>query len=92
LDIPSWAITAIGLVAAACTTVAFVPQVVKVWRLKRADEISQSTFLLLSVGVVIWLGYGVLIDSWSLIVANGATVVLTLTILGLKFRWEHAPR
>jgi MtN3 and saliva related transmembrane protein len=91
MALPDWSITAVGLVAATCTTVAFVPQVVRVWRLKRADEISQSTFLVLSVGMLIWLGYGVLIDSWPLIVANGVTVVLTVTILALKLHWDRSP-
>ncbi|MCI4373707.1 MAG: SemiSWEET transporter [Thermoplasmata archaeon] len=86
-----WSITVIGLIAATCTTVAFVPQVVRVWRLQRADEISLSTFLVLSVGMLIWLAYGVLLDSLPLIFANAVTVGLTLTIVALKLKWDRAP-
>ena len=63
MDFPDWLPTLIGSVGAVCTTGAFVPQVVRVWRLKRADEISLVTFLAFAVGTSVWLVYGFLIDS-----------------------------
>ena len=89
MDFPSWLPTLIGSVGAVCTTGAFVPQVVRVWRLKRADEISLATFLAFAVGTSVWLVYGFLIDSIPVIVANGATLVLALTIVVLKLSYDR---
>jgi MtN3 and saliva related transmembrane protein len=76
----------IGYVAATCTTGAFVPQVVRVWRLKSAREISFTTFLVFSVGTTAWLVYGFQIASLPVILANAVTLVLSLMILGLKVK------
>jgi MtN3 and saliva related transmembrane protein len=87
--LPDWSVVVIGLIAATCTTLAFVPQVVRVWRLKRADELSLTTLVVFSIGMLIWLGYGILIGSLPLIVANAVTVLLTMTILAMKLKWER---
>ena len=88
----TWLPTLIGVVAAFCTTGAFVPQVIRVWRLKRADEISLATFLLFSVGTLVWLVYGLLIGSLPVIGANSVTMVLALTILVLKLSYDRGAR
>ena len=85
--ISDWTITLIGSVAAALTTVAFVPQVIRVWRLKDARDISLPTFLIFSVGLVAWLVYGIYIASVPVIVANVLTLILSLTIVTLKLRY-----
>jgi MtN3 and saliva related transmembrane protein len=90
--IPAESVTVVGLVAGACTTIAFVPQTLRVWRLKRAEEISLTTYLVLTVGMLVWVTYGVLISSWPVIIANGVTVSLTTTILVLRVRWGGQPR
>ena len=90
MDLPSWTITVIGSIAGVCTTVAFLPQVLRVWRMKRADEISLTTFLVFSMGTSIWLIYGLLVASWPIIIANSVTLVLSLTILTLKLKWDRA--
>ena len=89
--VSSWSITLIGLIAATCTTGAFVPQVIRVWRLKRAEEISLATFLVLSIGSLVWLTYGLFISSLPVILANGVTFVLVATILALKVMWDRRP-
>jgi len=89
MDVPAWFPETIGGVAAVCTTVAFAPQLLRVWRLKRADEISLATFALFSVGTVLWTTYGFLIDSLPVILANGSTVVLAVAILALKLKWDR---
>jgi MtN3 and saliva related transmembrane protein len=88
------AITLIGSFSGACTTVAFLPQVLRVWRLKRADEISLVTFVVFSIGTFGWLTYGFLVGSWPIVLANGLTLVLALTLLALKLKWDRsgAPR
>lgn len=81
--------TLVGSVAAFFTTAAFVPQVVRVWRLRSAEDISLTTFLVFSVGMAVWLVYGLLIDSIPVILANGATLVLALTIVALKLNFDR---
>ena len=85
-------VTLVGSVAAVCTTGAFVPQVVRVWRLKRAEEISLATFLLFGVGTAVWLVYGLFIGSAPVIVANGITLVLALVIVAFKLDYDRHPR
>jgi MtN3 and saliva related transmembrane protein len=53
----------IGLLAGTLTTVAFIPQVIKIWRTKKADDISISMFLIFTVGVGLWMIYGIQIAS-----------------------------
>ena len=68
------AVTAIGLIAAVCTTVSFVPQLIRVWRLRSAREISLTMFLVFSLGTFLWLLYGILIRSLPVILANAVTL------------------
>lgn len=81
------AVNAIGMVAAVCTTVSFVPQLLRVWRLRSAREISLTMFLVFSLGVFLWLVYGIYIHSVPVILANAVTLVLSLAILALKVRF-----
>lgn len=81
--------TQIGMLAALCTTVAFVPQLLRVWRLRSARDISLTMFLVFSLGVFLWLLYGILIHSIPVILANGATLALSLAILSLKVRFDR---
>jgi len=85
-------VTALGLVAAALTTSSFIPQVVKVWRTKHAGDLSYGMFAVYSVGIWLWLVYGWLLGDLPLIVANGITFVLSMTILLLKIRFDRRAR
>lgn len=78
-----------GFAAASCTTVAFIPQLIRVIRLRSAREISLPTFLLFSVGVTLWLVYGLRIGSKPVIVSNAFTLVLSVSILVLKLRYDR---
>jgi MtN3 and saliva related transmembrane protein len=89
MALPDWATTLIGSIAAVCTTAAFVPQVIRVWRLRAAEEISLATFLLFAVGTFVWLLYGVVIGSWPVILANGVTFVLALSMVVLKLSFDR---
>ncbi|GIV59136.1 MAG: sugar transporter SemiSWEET [Rhodothermaceae bacterium] len=81
--------TVLGLVAAACTTVAFLPQVVKNWRTKSAGDLSFGMFGLFTIGVVLWLVYGVLIENLPIIAANMVTLVLNVINLVQMVRYRH---
>lgn len=75
------AVTLLGLAAATLTTLAFLPQVLKTWRSKSAEDLSVGTFSLFCAGVVLWLIYGLIISDLPIIVANTVTLVLQITIL-----------
>lgn len=80
----------LGTVAGSLTTVAFLPQVIKTWRTRSAQDISGLTFALFGSGVALWLLYGLMLDLWPVILANGVTLVLSLVILWFKLRYRPA--
>ena len=80
-------VTIIGFAAAALTTIAFLPQVIRTWKLKNAEHLSLPTFLIFSIGIFLWLVYGILISNLPIIVANSLTFVLGMTILFFKLKY-----
>ncbi|MGD0736626.1 MAG: SemiSWEET transporter [Terracidiphilus sp.] len=86
---PPWVMNSIGSIAAFCTTISFVPQLIRVWRRKSASDISLSMFLLFSFGVFCWLIYGIGMGAAPIIAANAVTLALALTILVLKLRYDR---
>ena len=80
----------LGFVAAFCTTAAFVPQLVRVLKRRSARDVSLPTFLMFSIGVFLWLVYGFDIHSKPVIASNGVTLVLSVSILVLKLRYDRA--
>lgn len=83
------AVDLIGYFAATCTTLSFLPQLIRVLKLRSARDISLGMFLVFSFGTVLWLAYGVAIHSWPVMVANAVTLVLALSILALKLRYDR---
>lgn len=81
-----------GGLAGILTTIAFIPQVIKTWRSGSAEDISLFMFILFSTGVLLWLIYGVAIDSVPVIAANGVTLLLALSVLILKVRYMRIQR
>jgi MtN3 and saliva related transmembrane protein len=75
-----------GYVAATLTTLAFLPQAVKTIRSRDTRSISLGMYVVFTVGIVFWFGYGIALDSWPMIIANAITFVLAATILALKIR------
>ena len=82
-------INLIGYAAATGTTISFLPQLIRVVRLRSARDISLGMFLIFSAGTVLWLTYGLLSRSWPVAVANAVTLVLSLSILILKLRFDR---
>ena len=78
----------LGLAAGALTTLSFIPQVLKTWKSRSAKDISFGMFLLFSLGVLLWLIYCINIDSMPIILANLATLILSLTIMLMKFLYK----
>jgi len=78
----------IGFFAALCTTVAFYPQAIKVWKTKSTKDISLSMFIIFTIGVFSWLLYGIILSNLPLILANAVTLVLSLFILKYKLKYK----
>ncbi|NTW48462.1 MAG: SemiSWEET transporter [Chlorobiales bacterium] len=83
----SW-VTYLGMVAAVCTTASFLPQALKTIRTKNTKDLSLGMYAVLTVGVVLWLVYGLVIRDIPVIAANSVTLFLTMTILVLKIRYK----
>lgn len=76
----------IGFVAAFLTTVAFIPQALKVYKTRKTDDLSFGLFFMLFVGISLWFVYGLLISAMPIIAANGITLVFVAYILWMKIR------
>lgn len=85
-------IEAVGFVAAACTAMAYLPQVLMVWRSKDASGVSWGMVSLLCVGLTLWFIYGFAIHRLPVILVNGFTLTLTCTMAVLKMQYDRAHR
>lgn len=74
----------VGMLAGFCTTIAFIPQLVKVLRTKTAQNISTLMYLIFILGVILWIIYGVYRNSWPIIIANAFTLLFASAILFVK--------
>jgi len=79
---------AIGFGAAILTTIAFLPQVYKTWITKDVSSLSLPMLILFFIGIVLWLIYGFLKDSPSMIFANAITVISSLLLLYFKLTYK----
>jgi MtN3 and saliva related transmembrane protein len=80
---------ALGLVATCFTTSSFVPQVWRTWKTRDVSGISLPTYLIITIGLALWLLYGYVKADMPLIVANAVMVVLTGAITVMKIRFER---
>lgn len=78
----------IGFSAGTLTTLAFLPQVIKAWKTKHTKDISLITFMALTIGVFLWLIYGIFIESLPVTLANGISLILVFTMLVLKIIYK----
>lgn len=78
----------LGLAAGFLTTVAYVPQVVKIWRSKSARDVSLRTFAALTLGIAAWLAYGIAKHDVPLVLWNAVTLVLAGAILAMKLKYR----
>ncbi len=78
-------VESLGFLAAVCTTIAFVPQVWLTWKTRNTAGISLGMYAIFTSGVALWLIYGWMIGSWPVIFANFVTLLLSLSILLMKY-------
>ncbi|MBB4361085.1 MULTISPECIES: SemiSWEET transporter [unclassified Bradyrhizobium] len=77
----------IGFAAATCTTVAYAPQAIKVWKTRSTGDISLGMFLVMVLGLLLWLIYGLLSGDGPLIASNAVTMLLAGGILFMKLKY-----
>jgi len=78
----------IGYLAAVLTTIAFIPQVLHIWRLRSGRGISLGMYAIFTSGAVLWLIYGILMGAWPIIAANVVTLTLALAIIAMAIRYR----
>lgn len=79
----------LGLAAGMCTTISFLPQVIKTWKTRSAKDLSLGMFLLFCIGVVLWLVYGIMVMDIPVIAANFVTLLLASTLLIFKLKFKE---
>jgi MtN3 and saliva related transmembrane protein len=85
-------VQALGLLAGALTTCAFLPQITKAWRTRQMTDVSPAMIGVMTTGLVLWMLYGVLIQDAVIIVANAVGVGFTAILLGLWFKYGRGTR
>ena len=78
----------LGFAAGFLTTIAFVPQVVKIWRSKSANDVSLPAFAVFTVGIAAWIGYGIVKHDMPIVLWNAVTIALAIAILVMKVRYR----
>jgi MtN3 and saliva related transmembrane protein len=76
----------VGYAAAILTTLSFVPQALKSWQTRDLSGVSLAMYSLFTLGVALWLVYGVMLGSWPIIAANAITLALAGVVLTLKLK------
>lgn len=84
---------AIGMIAGSLTTIAFLPQVIRLYRTKSAKDISWPMIILFNIGVILWAVYGfMIVNGLPLILANIIVTLLTALIIMMKIRYDKKGR
>lgn len=78
----------LGIMAGTLTTISFIPQVIKIYKMKDAKDLSMATFCVFSFGVFLWVIYGIVVCEWPIILANGITLILIFLIIAMKIRYH----
>jgi MtN3 and saliva related transmembrane protein len=89
--VTSFQLDLIGYIAGLLTTASFVPQALQTFRTRDVSGISLGMYTLFTLGVALWLAYGVLLEAWPVIIANIITLSLALGILCMKIRYSKSP-
>jgi MtN3 and saliva related transmembrane protein len=74
--------------AGAFTTAALAPQAIKSWKTKHTKDVSLGWIIILTIGVFLWIIYGILLEALPVIVANSVTFVLAVIVLVLKIKYK----
>jgi MtN3 and saliva related transmembrane protein len=86
--IQGWNLEILGVIAATLTTGGLIPQALRVWRTKSAGDLSLLMYLMIWVGILLWIVYGFVIASLALLYANVIGLLLVSVILYFKLRYR----
>jgi MtN3 and saliva related transmembrane protein len=89
-NMQTWWLAALGLTAGLCTSLSFVPQVIKSWREGDTEAISKRMYVASLIAYWLWIVHGLMITSVPVILFNAVNVVLACLILVLKLRGPKA--
>jgi MtN3 and saliva related transmembrane protein len=78
----------LGLAAGTITSITFLPQVIHIWKTKSAKDLSLAMLLLLILGVLMWLSYGILVKDASIIYTNSMVLLMSIVLLIFKFKYK----
>lgn len=79
----------LGYAAGAITCLTFLPQVIKTWKSKSAKDVALNMFIIAAINEVMWIVYGALLNNWVIILTNAVVLCMSLTMIWLKFRYDH---
>lgn len=78
----------VGYVAGFCTTVSFIPQVLRSLQRRSCRDLSWTWLFIFMSGLVLWLTYGILLNDWPMIIANSLTMCLCFSLIWIKIRYK----
>ncbi|MGO4821064.1 MULTISPECIES: SemiSWEET family sugar transporter [unclassified Flavobacterium] len=81
-------IDVLGFFAGICVTLSVIPQIVKVWRTKKVQDISLLTFGMLTFGIAVWVVYGILKNDLPIVITNGVSLTLNLIMIYFIIHYE----
>jgi MtN3 and saliva related transmembrane protein len=81
--------TVVGIIASISTAVSSLPQLIKLWKEKKAENVSLGMFAVLVLGLGVWVWYGILKEDWIIIIANGFSFLINLTTFILSIRYKN---
>lgn len=81
--------TIVGITASISTAVSSLPQLIKLWKEKKAENVSLGMFWVLVIGLAVWVWYGILKEDWIIIIANGFSFLVNLSTVILSMRYKH---
>jgi MtN3 and saliva related transmembrane protein len=84
-----WIAELIGSLAGSCTTISLLPQLLRIWRAKSARDVSLAMFAVFSIGILLWLVYGIGVGSPAVIATNAASLLMAMAILGLSVHYQR---
>jgi len=78
----------IGYIAGTLTTISFLPQVIRTWKMRETKDFSLAMLLLFATGILLWTVYGIWTGSLPVILANVITFLLILVLLAMKIKYK----
>lgn len=76
--------TIVGTLAAACTSLSYIPQVWKCWKTRQTGDISLRMLCILATGISLWVVYGFIKGDWVIVLANSVSLLLLMNLLVFK--------